>query len=127
MIKDFDELEVWQKANGFLMKIYDIVQDFPREEQCLLIKQLLSAAASIGANIAEGFGRYHYQENIQFLRMARGSAAESKNHLIVAFQRNYITEELYKSLAEETRIIRLMINKSIKITQSQIQKEKNRP
>lgn len=75
MIKDFDELEVWQKANGFLIKIYDVVRSFPREEQYLLVKQLLSAAASIGANIAEGFGRYHYQENIQFLRMAHGSAA----------------------------------------------------
>lgn len=100
MVKDFDDLDVWEKANTFLMRIYKLVENFPRDEQYLLRKQFLAAASSIGANIAEGFGRYHYQENIQFLRMARGSAAECKNHLIVAHQRNYIDKDSYENCSK---------------------------
>ncbi len=124
MIRDFDDLEVWHKANEFLMKIYDICEGFPKEEKYLLKRQLIDSASSIGANIAEGFGRYHYQENIQFLRIARGSAAESKNHIIVARNRAYITTQEFESLVEDSRIIRVMLNKLIKATQKQLSKDK---
>lgn len=124
MIRDFEDLEVWQKANEFLMKVYNTCEGFPKEEQYLLKKQLINSASSIGANIAEDFGRYHYQENIQFLRIARGSVTESKNHIIVAKQRGYITKEVFESLVEDTRILRLMLNKLIKTTQNQILKTK---
>lgn len=123
MIRDFDELEVWQKANEFLMKIYDVCESFPREERYHLRGQLIDSASSIGANIAEGFGRYHYQENIQFSRIARGSAAESKNHLIVAKKRRCITGDTFGSLVEDTRVVRLILNKLIKATQDQSRKK----
>lgn len=124
MIRDFDDLEVWQKANEFLMNVYEACDSFPKEERYLLKPQLIDSASSIGSNIAEGFGRYHYQENVQFLRIARGSAAESKNHLIVAKKRGYISSETSGSLIEDTRILRLMLNKLIKRTQEQLSKTK---
>jgi len=58
-----------------------------------LRSQLLDASRSITANIAEGYGRYYYQDNIRFCRIARGSLGESMEHLITAFDEKYITDE----------------------------------
>ncbi|WP_420846905.1 four helix bundle protein [Mucilaginibacter straminoryzae] len=54
--------------------------------------QLIRSSRSITANIAEGFGRFHYQENIQFCRTARGSLRETLDHLICAVDCNYISD-----------------------------------
>ena len=67
-----------------------LVKSFPKEEKFLLAAQLLDAARSITANIAEGFGRFHYQENIQFCRQSRGSLSETMEHLITAYDDGYI-------------------------------------
>ena len=64
----FYELPVYKKCRVFKQKISAIVKiHFPKEERFLLTAQTLDAARSITANIAEGFGRYHYQENISIL------------------------------------------------------------
>lgn len=67
---------------------------FPKEERFLLSAQILDSARSITSNIAEGFGRYHYQENIQFCRNSRGSLTETMEHLITAYDDQYITKDL---------------------------------
>lgn len=54
---------------------------------------MLRAARSTTHNIAEGFGRYHYQENIQFCRQSRGSLFELKDQLICSLDEGFITEE----------------------------------
>ena len=59
--------------------------------------QVIHAARSVTANIAEGFGRHHPQENLQFCRQARGSLVETLEHLNTAHDENLITQELYDS------------------------------
>jgi four helix bundle protein len=59
-IKNFEDLEVWQLAKALTVKIYRLTAKFPSEEKYGLSSQLRSAAVSVGANIAEGFGRYHF-------------------------------------------------------------------
>jgi four helix bundle protein len=78
--------------------VYDLIRKFPREENFALSVQMRRAAISITANIAEGFGRYSYQENIQLCRMARGSAYEIRDHLSTAS--NDISAEQFQ-IAEE--------------------------
>jgi len=73
--------------------LYNLARNFPPEEKCVLSSQLRRAAISITANIAEGFGRYYYQENIQFCRIARGSVFEVRDHLITAQDQGYLTAE----------------------------------
>ena len=58
-----------------------------------LTSQIRRSSRSIGNKIAQGFGRYHYQENIQFYRIARGSLNETLDHGIVVFDEGYISEE----------------------------------
>ena len=76
---------------------YALCTKFPADERYGLISQLRRAAVSVTANIAEGFGRFSYQENIQFCRQARGSAFEVRDHLTTAFDQGYITLDEMKA------------------------------
>jgi four helix bundle protein len=97
-IRDFTDLKVWQLDRELRKQIYKLAQKFPAEEKFGLASQAQRAAVSITANIAEGFGRYSYQENIQFCRTARGSAFEVRDHLITAEDQNYISASEHQNV-----------------------------
>ncbi|PIR75901.1 MAG: four helix bundle protein [Candidatus Magasanikbacteria bacterium CG_4_9_14_0_2_um_filter_42_11] len=80
--KKFTELDVWRLSHTLRLRIYKMVMYLPQEEKYGMISQVCRSVSSIGANIAEGHGRFHYQENIQFCRQARGSLLETKDHLM---------------------------------------------
>ena len=67
----FENLEVYKLAQEYRKKIYKLTHKLPKEEQYNLVVQMRKAALSLTNNIAEGHGRYHYQENIQFVRQSR--------------------------------------------------------
>ena len=81
-MNSFKELEVLKSAREHRKSISKLIKSFPKEEKYRLIDQILRSSRSVAANIAEGFGRYHYQENIQFCRQARGSLNETLEHLM---------------------------------------------
>jgi four helix bundle protein len=91
-MKNFEELELYKECRKFRQEISSLVKSFPKDEKYRLTNQLLRCSRSITANIAEGHGRYHYQENIQFCRQARGSLSETLEHLICALDEKYITD-----------------------------------
>ena len=97
-IRDFTDLKVWQLARELRKQIYQIARKFPAEEKFGLASQIQRAAVSITANIAEGFGGYSYQENMQFCRTARGSAFEVRDHLIAAEDENYISASEHQNV-----------------------------
>lgn len=83
-----------------------IVPLLPPEEKWDLAHQTRSSSKSVMANIAEGYGRYYYQDNARFCYNARGSLDETTNHLITARDLDYIPESLYeeaRTLADEVR------------------------
>ncbi|WP_461125706.1 four helix bundle protein [Spirosoma aerophilum] len=105
----FEELVVWQEARKFRQTIRLLVQSFPGDERYRLVDQLIRASRSISANIAEGYGRYHFQENIQFCRQARGSLTECLDHLICACDEGYITaDQLQEQRANYHQVIKLL-------------------
>ena len=73
----FEKLLVWRDAMDLVTEIYQATKAFPREERYGLTDQLRRAVVSISANIAEGRGRYHTKEFVQFLYIARGSLYET--------------------------------------------------
>jgi four helix bundle protein len=95
-----------------------INEAFPKAEEYRLKSQLLESSRSVTANIAEGFGRYHYQENIQFCRQARGSLTESMDHLITAFDEKYFDSEQLKVLNTEYQDCLKELNLYIKYLKS---------
>ena len=118
MSKSFKDLEVWKKSRALRKELSKFAKTFPSEEKYKLTDQLIRASRSVTANIAEGYGRYHYQENIQFCRTSRGSLTEVQDHLTVAFDEGYIDEKTLDSLdaqAEEcVRMLNGYINYLIK-------------
>ncbi|HTH82786.1 MAG TPA: four helix bundle protein [Mucilaginibacter sp.] len=89
-MNSFEELEVWKTARVFRNDILKLTSTFPDSEKYKLTDQIIRSSRSVIANIAEGFGRFHHQENIQFCRTARGSLNETLDHLICALDCGYI-------------------------------------
>ena len=90
--------------------LFTLCKSFPSEERFRLSDQLIRASRSIAANIAEGHGRYHYQEQIQFCRQARGSLSEVINHLITALDCQYISVEVLKESEKKGEVLLKLIN-----------------
>jgi four helix bundle protein len=76
--------------------VIGLVKKFPDKEKFALSDDMTRAARSATHNIAEGFGRFHYQENAQFCRQSRGSLSELLDQLITALDEKYISEAEYK-------------------------------
>ena len=100
-MNSFEELEVWKSARILRMDISVLVKTFPSEEKYRLVDQLIRASRSITANIAEGFGRFHFQENIQFCRQARGSLFETLEHIICSHDEKIISQEQFDNLRKD--------------------------
>ena len=83
-MKTFEDLDCWKKIAGLRRTLGELVKIFPAHEKYRLTDQIIRAARSATSNIAEGYGRFHYQENIQYCRQTRGSLYELIEHLIVA-------------------------------------------
>lgn len=111
----FYDLPVYKTCRTFRKRISEVVrQKFPNNEEYRLKAQVLNASRSVTANLAEGFGRYHHQENIQFSRRARGSLTETMDHMIVAFDDGFINEGALKEINEEYKICLKELNGYIK-------------
>ncbi len=106
----FEELNVYKECRRLKVEIIKICEkEIPNEEKYSLISQIKRSSRSVTANIAEGHGRYHYQENIQFCRQARGSLTETLEHLITAFDEGYIKEGKLEELRiEYERCLKLL-------------------
>jgi four helix bundle protein len=94
--KSFEELECWKACREVRRFITTLVKGFPKEERFALIDDMKRAARSTTQNIAEGFGRFHYQENIQFCRHSRGSLHELVDQLITSKDEGLIQDQEYE-------------------------------
>ncbi|BDB54790.1 four helix bundle protein [Flavobacterium ammoniigenes] len=106
----FEKLEVWNESKEFTKTIYTITSTFPDQEKFGLISQLRRAAVSIYSNIAEGSARTTYKDKAHFTTMAFSSAIEVINQLILCFEMNFISEEVYSKLRLELESITNKLN-----------------
>ncbi len=109
-IQNFNDLEVWKRAHSFATRIYTITKGFPKDERFGLTDQIRRAASSIGANIAEGFGRYRSNDKIRFFYNSRGSINECMNHLYLAKGLGYLKEDVINELLGEMIQVKMMLN-----------------
>ena len=113
-VEGLQRLEVWKRAKDFALRIYhDVLPLLPPEEKWNLSSQLRRSCVSISANIAEGYGRFYYQENVRFCYTARGSLEETLSHLAFSFEANYLPDILFKELSIEGDEIGRMLNRYI--------------
>lgn len=100
IITGFETLEVWKQARIFRAMIIDLCKQIPQEERYRLIDQIKRSSRSVTANIAEGYSRFHYLDNIKFCRDARGSLNETLDHLTVAQDEGYIMKSKMTELKQ---------------------------
>jgi len=123
--RDFTTLECWKKTRDVKLFFYKkIIPILSKEEEFNLKIQIRKASVSVTANISEGYGRFHYQEGIQFYRISRGSLYELKDHLITCLNFDFVDKKLYNEgmqLIETAKrtlngYIRFVINQKQKLT-----------
>ncbi|MFC1580400.1 four helix bundle protein [Thermodesulfobacteriota bacterium] len=115
---DFRDLDVWQRCKAIRGKTWELCKAYPAEEKYRLSDQMIRASRSATACIAEGYGRYHYQENIQFCRQARGSLYELIDHILVAVECAYIAGEKSNAMIEEIKEAIRLLNGYIRYLKS---------
>jgi four helix bundle protein len=108
-VRDFKDLEVWRTARELRRELYKTAKGLPDIEKFGLASQIRRAAVSVTANIAEGYGRFGYQENAQMCRQARGSLYELRDHLTSCVDEGYLApaegERLDALIQSVTRLL----------------------
>ena len=94
--RSFEDLECWKACTEVRRFITELVKKYPKNEKFALVDDMKRAARSTTHNLAEGFGRFHFQENIQFCRISRGSLYELSDQLITSKDDGYINFEEYE-------------------------------
>ena len=109
--KGFEGLKVWQKAHQLMLDIHTrLVPLLPPEEKWDLASQIRRSSKSVGANIAEGYGRHYYMDNVRFCYNARGSLDETINHIQTSVDLKYCSNDLYHALRARAEEIRKVLN-----------------
>ena len=114
-MEGLNRLQVYQEAQSLAKLVYrEVIPGLPSEEKWGLASQIRRAAASIPANIAEGYGRYYYQDTIRFCYIARGSLMELSSHLEIAVAQDYLSPEAGQVLEEKMALVLKLIHGYIK-------------
>jgi four helix bundle protein len=106
----FENLELWKKALEFKNEISEEARKWPSDEKFKLIDQIIRSSRSINALLAEGHGRFTFADQLHFCIQARGSLSETVNHMIDAFDENYISEETLNYFKTKAKEIERLLN-----------------
>jgi len=125
-ILDFQKLECWKSAVDFRKQIARLTQTFPGSEKYQLTSQLIRASRSVSANIAEGYGRFHFKDQIKFCINARGSLTECCDHLIVAEELGFINKGQLDKLLAQAESAGIILNGYIRYLRKRMNETENK-
>lgn len=118
-ISDFYHLNAWKESHKLVLMVYKLTEEFPKEERYGLTSQIRRAAVSITANIAEGFGRYHFADKVRFYLQARGSVKEVQSFIYLAKDLDYFEDSITKKLWKQSKRSEQLLNGLINSTKKQ--------
>lgn len=110
MTLNYNELDVWKKTRELVKEVYLVSRGFPNEEIYGLTNQLRRCAVSVPSNIAEGCGRQHKNDSIQFFTISRGSIFELETQLYLCFDLEYIDINIFENLMSKMNDCKKLIN-----------------
>ena len=113
-MKNFRELEVWEKGHELTLAVYRATARFPNDERYGLTSQMRRSCVSVPANIAEGCGRGGDADLARFLQIAAGSASELEYHLLLANQLDMLNVPDHKRLTKQVMEVKRMLTSFIK-------------
>lgn len=110
----FEEMPIWQKAMEMAVDIFRLTEKLPKKEDYGLTSQIRRSALSVPGNIAEGFGRKHTKDKLNFYYDSRGSLSETKSHLIYGHKINYFSQidfdDIAKNIEDVWKELNFLIN-----------------
>ena len=109
-MRDFRQVQVWEKSHQLTLTVYDVTKNYPREELFGLISQMRRSSASIATNIAEGCGRSSDADFARFLSMSSGSASELEYQIILSHDLKYIEEDQFYFMTNKIKEIKRMLH-----------------
>ena len=105
----FEKIVAWQKAQAFVLSVYQITRMFPEDEKFGLTSQFRRAAVSIEANIAEGYKKLSKADKLRFMNISQGSIEECRDYIILSRDLGYIDDvifsNLYGKIEEASRLL----------------------
>jgi four helix bundle protein len=110
VIRKLEDLEAWQEARLLGKWIYKLTENYPKIEDYNLKKHLRESSRGTTSNIAEGFGRYFFKENLRFYGIAKGCLNEVKSDLYISFDNGYIKEEILEKFVGQIEKVEAKIN-----------------
>jgi len=113
-ISSFTQLDAWREAHKLVVMIYRVVNNFPTKERYRLEDQIIRAAISISSNIAEGFGRAGKKDKTRFYQVAKASLIEVQNQLLIARDVGYLSNRLFRQLANQSVIVSKLMSVLLK-------------
>ncbi|MCW1912896.1 four helix bundle protein [Luteolibacter sp. GHJ8] len=114
MNASINDLEIYRESMSLAEVIWDSVGSWPLFAKDTLGKQIVRSADSIAANLAEGYGRYHFKENQKFCYYSRGSLQETQTWIEKAVRRNLIPDEAGRALYREFDLLKKRLNAYIR-------------
>jgi len=107
----FKDLEVWRKAMDVAEAVYALARRMPKQEEYRLTAQMIRAAVSVPANIAEGHARATRRDYAHFISISRGSAAELETLLLLVVRAKFASEADLAPLFAELESVSRMLNR----------------
>lgn len=105
-----DQIKVYQLSTEYSDSSWNIYKEFDWQIKKIIGDQFIRSVDSVSANIAEGYGRYHYLDKIKFYYISRGSLLESKHWLDLLFERKIINQEIYNQIIKLYNNIKPALN-----------------
>ena len=108
--KDYTSLNVWKEAKSLVTNVYKLTRKFPNNETYGLVSQIQRCAVSVPSNIAEGCGRNHTKDSIQFFYISRGSLYELETQVHISLDLEYINQEELTNVLNQITICKKLLN-----------------
>jgi four helix bundle protein len=118
----YTDLDAWKEARILVKQVYTTLSSFPKDEIFGLQSQIKRAVVSMPSNIAEGSGRNHRKDALQFFYIARGSAYELETQLYLSYDLNFIDKDLLSTLLNQLEKVRKLLAGLINYYKAELEK-----
>ena len=108
--KDYTSLNVWKESKSLVTNVYKLTQKFPSTENYGLTSQIRRCGVSVPSNIAEGCGRNHSKDSIQFFYISRGSLYELETQMHISLDLEYINQEELTTVLNQITVCKKLLN-----------------
>ena len=109
-VRDYSQLETWQRAMALAEAVYKATRSYPKDETYGLVAQTRRSAVSVPSNVAEGQGRGSSRDFVRFLTIARGSLCELETQILLAERLKYLDEAVSQDLMQQARTVGRLLN-----------------